>query len=125
MDESLYNELLALEHRGWQSLCDGDGAQFYGDLMTADAVMILAHGFAFDRSAVIESFADAPPWDSYEIADPTVISLGDDQAILRYTGTGRRGTDDDFVALMGSVYVRVAGTWRLAHYQQTPIPGTG
>lgn len=26
---------------------------------------------------------------------------GDDQAILRYTGTGRRGTEDDFAALIG------------------------
>lgn len=42
--------------------------------------------------------------------------------LLRYTGTGRRSGEPDFVALMGSLYVRIDGEWRLAHYQQTPVP---
>lgn len=84
--------------------------------MTDDAVMILAHGCAFDRDAVVESLAHAPTWDSYDIAHPTV-SLGKDQAMLYYTGTGHRAGEPDFVALMASVYVRLNGAWRLAHYQ--------
>ena len=42
--------------------------------------------------------------------------------LLRYTGTGRRSGEPDFVALMGSLYVRIAGEGRLAHYQQTLVP---
>lgn len=42
--------------------------------------------------------------------------------LLRYTGTGRRSGEPNFVALMGSLYVRIAGEWRLAHYQQTQFP---
>ena len=122
MNDELLHELLELEHQGWQSLCDGTGADFYGRIMTDDAAMILAHGFIFDRDAVVESLAQAPTWGSYEIDDPEVIALGDDQAILRYAGTGRRAGEPAFRALMGSVYVRTSGVWRLAHYQQTPIP---
>ncbi len=122
MEQELVDELLELEHRGWQALCDGQGAAFYGDLMSEDGVMILAHGQALDREAVVASLEHAPAWDSYSIDNSTVTTLGSDQAILRYTGTGRRSGDPDFVALMASVYVRIDGVWRLAHYQQTPVP---
>ncbi len=40
------DELLTLERRGWDSLCDGTGGEFYGGPMTDDGVMVLAHGFA-------------------------------------------------------------------------------
>lgn len=122
MDHTIETQLLELEHRGWQALCDGTGAKFYGQLMTDDAVMVLAHGHAFDRDAVETSLQDAPTWDSYAIDDPTVLILGSDHAVLRYTGAGRRSGEADFVALMASVYIRVENTWRLAHYQQTPVP---
>ncbi|OAV61885.1 nuclear transport factor 2 family protein [Enteractinococcus helveticum] len=115
-------QLLQLEHQGWQALCDGTGGAFYGELMSDAGVMILAHGYAFDRKAVVESLEHAPTWDSYEITDPVVISLGPDQAILRYTGTGRRHGEPDFVALMASIYIRHDDAWRLVHYQQTPVP---
>ncbi|NWN87615.1 MAG: nuclear transport factor 2 family protein [Micrococcaceae bacterium] len=122
MNDELLYELLELEHQGWQSLCDGSGADFYGRIMTDEGAMILAHGFVFDRDAVIDSLAQAPTWDGYEIDAPEAIALGEDQAILRYTGTGHRAGNPDFHALMGSVYVRTDGVWRLVHYQQTPIP---
>ena len=121
MEDHLLRELLRLEHRGWQALCDGNGAEFYGAIMTDDAVMILAHGQALDRDAVVASLEHAPPWDSYAISAPTVRTLETDVALLRYTGTGRRSAEPDFTALMASVYVRVGSTWRLAHYQQTPM----
>lgn len=122
MNAAITSEVLALEHRGWQALCDGDGATFYGALMTDNAVMILAHGSAFDRQTVIASLKDAPPWDSYAITDPIMLPLGPDQMLLRYTGIGRRRGEPDFMALMASVYVRIDDSWRLAHYQQTPVP---
>jgi len=73
-----------------------------------------------DRDAVVASIEQAPTWDSYTITDPTMLRLGSDDVILRYTGTGRRGADPEFVALMASVYSRIDGAWRLVHYQQTP-----
>lgn len=115
--------LLELEHRGWQSLCSGTGGEFYGRIMTEDGVMVLAHGFVFTRGQVIESLNDAPPWSSYEISDERLIPLGDSSAVLVYQGTAwRDGTEPEFQALMSSVYVQHDGQWRLASYQQTPVP---
>jgi len=119
----MLDELLDLENQGWTSLCDSTGADFYGRLMTPDGVMVLAHGQVLDRDAVLASLDDAPPWRTYEITEERLIRLGDDQAILVYTGRATRdGDEPPFVALMSSVYVRREGAWRLALYQQTPMP---
>ena len=116
------DELLSLEHRGWRSLCEGTGADVYGRIMTPDAVMILSHGSVLDRGAVIDSLNDAPTWDDYEIRDERLVAVDDDTAILVYTGRASRGDDPPFHALMASVYTRRDGQWRLALYQQTPVP---
>ncbi|WP_308291786.1 nuclear transport factor 2 family protein [Microbacterium jejuense] len=119
----MLDELLELEHQGWTSLCDSAGADFYGRLMTPDGVMVLAHGMVLDRDAVVASLDEAPPWRTYEITDERLIPLGDDHAILVYTGRATRdGDEPPFVALMSSVYTRRDGAWRLALYQQTPVP---
>ena len=47
--------LLALEHDGWAALCAGRGAAFYGDVMTADGLMVLANGLVLDRDQVVAS----------------------------------------------------------------------
>ena len=43
-DSQVLGELLEIEHAGWQSLCECAGDRFYGDVMTDDAVMVLANG---------------------------------------------------------------------------------
>lgn len=122
-DTDLLEELLRLERRGWDSLCAGTGADFYGSLMTDDGVMVLAHGFALDRAAVVASLDDAPPWSGYEISDARLVGTGPGGAALLYTGTAHRdGAASVFRALMSSVYVRREDGWRLALYQQTPLP---
>lgn len=117
-------ELWGLEHQGWAALCRGTGADFYGDLMTAGGVMVLAHGQVLDREAVVASLNDAPPWRGYEVSEERVVARADDHVVLEYTGRAfREQGEPEFRALMSSVYVREAGRWRLALYQQTPIPG--
>ncbi|GAB3633848.1 hypothetical protein GCM10027421_32010 [Microbacterium shaanxiense] len=119
----MLDELLDLEHQGWKSLCNSSGADFYGRIMTGDGVMVLAHGQVFDRQAVIDSLNEAPPWRTYDVADERLISLGEDCAILVYTGRAYRDESEPaFSALMSSVYTRHEGVWRLALYQQTPVP---
>ncbi|GAA4897717.1 nuclear transport factor 2 family protein [Streptomonospora salina] len=121
--DSLKAELLELEHRGWRSLCDGTGSDFYGSLMTEDGVMVLAHGEVFDRAAVVASLSGAPTWDGYEITGERVAGLGPDTAALVYRARAHRGgADAVFTALMSSVYTRRDGAWRLVLYQQTPVP---
>lgn len=114
--------LLDLERSGWDSVCSSTGAQFYGDLMTDDGVMVLANGVVMDRDAVIASMEHARPWQSYDIDDHRVVAVGPASAAIVYLGTGyRHGDQPAFVGLMSSVYVRQDGRWRLALYQQTAI----
>jgi hypothetical protein len=117
------DELLELEHQGWRSLCESTGAEFYGRTMTSDGVMVLAHGQVLDRQAVVDSLHEAPPWRSFDITDERLVHLSEDAAIHVYTGRAYRdGHEPAFLALMSSVYTRHDGTWRLALYQQTPVP---
>ncbi|ERG63422.1 MULTISPECIES: nuclear transport factor 2 family protein [Agrococcus] len=122
---SVLDELLELERAGWRSLCESSGDGFYGRLMTDDGLMVLVDGSVLDRAAVVASLGQAPPWATFEIREPRIVTLGAESAALVYTGVARRdGTD--FVARMSSAYVRVDGEWRLALYQQTlagPVEG--
>lgn len=93
----MLDELLDLEHQGWMSLCNSTGADFYGQIMTSDGVMVLAHGQVFDRQAVIDSLNQAPPWRTYDIVDERLIALSDDHAILVYTGRAYRDEDELFL----------------------------
>lgn len=120
-NEDTKSVLLDLERHGWDSLCNSTGAQFYGDLMTDDAIMVLANGAVMDRDAVVASLEHAPPWQSYDIEDVRLVDAGADAAAIVYVGTGYRDGDQPaFVGVMSSVYVRQDGRWRLALYQQTP-----
>lgn len=122
----LLDELLGLEHAGWRSLCEGGGASFYGSVMTEDAVMVLAHGVAMGRDAVVASLEEAPSWSGYRIGDERLVSVGEDAWALVYRGRAwREGEEAVFTALMSSVYIRARGRWRLALYQQTPLSQTG
>ncbi len=121
--DELTETLLRIERRGWDSLCDGTGGDVYGRLMTEDAVMVLAHGVVLDRDGVVASLADAPAWRTYRIDDVRLVPCGSGAVALVYRGSAYREADQPaFVGLMTSVYQRVDGDWRLAVYQQTPVP---
>ena len=120
-NEDTKSVLLDLERSGWDSLCDATGAQFYGDLMTDDGIMVLANGAVLDRDAVVASLEHAPPWQTYDIEDVRLVDAGAESAAIVYVGTGYRDGDQPaFVGVMSSVYVHQDGRWRLALYQQTP-----
>ncbi|MFI6218546.1 nuclear transport factor 2 family protein [Nocardia brasiliensis] len=123
-DTKVLSELLDIEGQGWDSLCDGTGAEFYGSLMTGDAIMVLANGTILDRDGVIAALQESPPWRTYEICQPRVIDVGVHSKILVYTGVAYRdGAEPAFTGLMSSVYLRVGGEWKLALYQQTEVIG--
>ena len=73
--DDLLEHLTELEHSGWRPLCDGTGGEFYGNLMTHDARMVLAGGTVMSRDDVIESLEHAPPWASYTIDDPVATPV--------------------------------------------------
>jgi hypothetical protein len=121
MSDELRDELESLERSGWDALCDGTASDFYGRLMTSDALMVLATGRAMTRDEVVSALRDAPPWGGYDMADLRLVTTGQDSAALVYRGTALRDGEVAFVGSMTSVYVRVAGSWRLALYTQTPV----
>lgn len=112
-------ELISLERKGWDALCASRGGAFYGEIMTADSVMILVNGAVLDRDAVVASLDAAPPWASYSIVHERFVSLGSDAAALTYRARAHRPGEEAFTALMTSVYRVVDGQLRLALYQQT------
>lgn len=122
-DQDLQAALVALERRGWDSLCDSTGDAFYGQVMTEDAVMVLANGEIMDRDTVVAALGQAPPWRTYDITDIRLVHAGPGSAALVYRGTAYREADEPaFIGLMSSVYVWRNDEWRLALYQQTAIP---
>jgi hypothetical protein len=120
MDHNI-DDLLELERLGWQSLCDGTGSAFYERAMAEDGLMVLAGGMTMRRDEVAAALQSAPPWASFRIDDPRVISVSEQVAILVYLGTGFRTEGDAFVAVMSSTYLKQDAGWRLALYQQTPV----
>jgi hypothetical protein len=122
MDALDVTELLELERQGWDSLCRGKGGDWYGPLMTADAVMILVNGMVMDRDAIAGSLNGSPPWASYELTEERLVKVGDEAAALVYRARASRdGQPEPFVALMTSIYRIVDGAPRLVLYQQTTI----
>lgn len=84
------DELLLLEHRGWDALCSSRGGAFYGDLMTPDSVMVLVKGMVLNRETVASTLDQAPPWSAYRLGDARLIHTGADAAALVYTATASR-----------------------------------
>ena len=124
MPNAVESSLLELERAGWDSLCNASGSEFYGELMLADALMVLANGMVMDRDTVVASLSKSPPWRSYEISEVRLIEVDDDNAVLVYTGTAfRDGVEAAFVAAMTSAYHRTDDGWKLALYTQTGISG--
>ena len=111
--------LVRLERRGWDSLCDGTGGSYYGELMTDDGLMVLVNGMVMDRDAVVASLDGAPTWDRCAMSEHRVVPIGADAAVLVYRAVASRGDEPPFEALMTSTYVLVDGEPRLALHQQT------
>jgi hypothetical protein len=72
-DDDLTAVLLELERRGWQSLCDGTGADFYRSAMTEDGVLVLADGAVLDRDAVVAGLREAPVRRCVELEDVRLV----------------------------------------------------
>lgn len=122
MDEWKLPRLLEVERAGWDSLGRSTGGDFYGRLMTPDALMILVNGMIMDRDTVASSLNDSPPWASYELSQVRIVEVASDAAALVYRASASRdGQAEPFVALMCSTYRIVDGEPRLALYQQTTV----
>ena len=121
LDSDLRATLVDVERLGWDSLCDSTGADFYGKIMTEDAVMVLANGAVMDRSAVVDALRQAPPWRRYDISDARLIEAGLDSVVLVYVGSAYRDGDD----LISSVRCRASTSGEATNGASSPGPYVG
>lgn len=121
LDSDLRATLVDVERLGWDSLCDSTGADFYGKIMTEDAVMVLANGAVMDRSAVVDALRQAPPWRRYDISDARLIEAGLDSVVLVYVGSAYRDGDD----LISTVRCRASTSGEATNGASSPGPYVG
>lgn len=117
-------ELLALERRGWNALISGEAVEYYDRMLAEDMVLVLP-GMVLDRAETLETWVTSVSWQRVDIEGAQVRSLGAGVGLLTYLATASRTPDvPSYRAQCTSVYRRVAGRWRLAFQQQTPLsPG--
>jgi len=120
-DQELEYTLLALEEEGWRALSSDRGADFFGELLTAHALMVFP-GIVLSKDRALEEIAKAPPWAEFRIDEPSVVRLTEQSAVLTYRATARRDGEPEYHALMSSGYVESGGSWKMAFHQQTPLP---
>jgi hypothetical protein len=114
-------ELIALEHEGWEALVAGDAARYYGERLTEGALMAFPFG-TMERADAITAMAAAPPWEQFSITEARVVELTADSGVVVYRVVARRPGEDPYAAIVSSTFTRVDGEWRLAFHQQSPSP---
>ena len=111
--------LVDLERQGWEALASGRGGAYYREHLTQDALMAFPFG-VMQREDTVAAMESAPPWASYEMQDPHVITLTPDSGIVLYSVVAQRAGQEPYTATISSTFVRRDGSWKLAFHQQTP-----
>lgn len=114
------DEFVALERAGWGALTGSQGAEYYRQHLSADALMAFPFG-VIDRSQAINAIEAAEPWSHYALGHADVVRLADDAAVVAYHVTAQRRGQPEFSAIVSSTFVRKDGRWQqLAFHQQSP-----
>jgi len=114
-------QLLELEHRGWEALSSGRGADYYDEILAEDASMVVPIG-VMDRAASLDAMRAAPPWSRFEIQESNIRLITSDSALITYRAVAQRETQPEYSAWITSDYVRCDGRWQMVLHQQTPLP---
>jgi ketosteroid isomerase-like protein len=112
------SEIRGIEEIFWRSAGDRDT---YAAHLAPDAIHVFPGWGIADRETVLMGVADACPWDTFEIADPTIVRLSRTSAAIVYTARARRA-GEEYEAAITSVYRVRAGKWELVLHQQTAVP---
>jgi hypothetical protein len=108
-----------LERRGWEALSSSHGAEFYAEVMSDEGLMVFP-GMVLTKQESIAVIREAARWSSYRLEDVRVLPVGDQGAIVFYRAVADRAGRPTYDAMMTSVYVLRAGTWKLILHQQSP-----
>ena len=117
MTESLTQELIHVEQRGWEALCTDEGSAYYHDHLADNALMAFPFG-VMDRQEALDAMAAAEPWTSFHLDAPQVVALGPDSGVVVYSVTAQREGQEPFSAIVSSTFVRREGERKLAFHQQ-------
>lgn len=114
----LETELIKLEKKFWEA-----GADFYEERLTQDVLMVFPEPAGIlMREAIIAGIRTGARWNSIRMDSVSLRKTADSVVLLAYKACARRaGSVADYVALIGSVYVREGDKWKLAFHQHTPI----
>lgn len=115
--------LIELEQHAWRALCTTreEAKQFYGALLTEDAVMLFPGGTRIEGKEEILESIGAQPWSSFQLDAPQVLSLGESSGIVVYKATAQREGSSAYEALISSAYTFDGKAWKMAFHQQTPV----
>ena len=99
--------------------------EYYERWLARDAMMIFpAPAGVLNRAAVLAGIRSGSRWTSVEMADVSIRHMGGTAVALAYRVRARKlDSSADYVAFVGSVYVREAEEWKLALHQHTPDAG--
>jgi hypothetical protein len=117
---SIRDELVALEERFW--LEGGGNSELWRTHFADDGVVALPFGI-MDKSQTIEAMARGRPWARIDMDDLRVVPITERSVLVTYEATAARADDEDYLAVIGSVYVQRDDSWQLLFHQQSLLPG--
>jgi hypothetical protein len=119
LTDDVRDGLVDLEERFW--LEGGGNPSFWRRHLADDGLVALPLGI-MDKDQTVRAIAQASPWARVEMRDVRVLAVSDDSALVTYTAVAARAEDtDDYIAVIGSVYVLRGGAWALIFHQQSPM----
>jgi hypothetical protein len=112
-------ELLDIESGFWRA---AGNPGYYETMVVDEGIFILPfRGGILDKHQTIRLVEQSPPWTDFSIDEPVLIGIDPRTIALTYAGRGQRNDQDDYHALVTSIYVLRDDGWRLILHQQTPI----
>lgn len=120
--------VVALEHRFWQSMVDGDAAVAL-TLLAEPAAMVSEHGaMQFDHDRYRRMAEQGPKvLRSFTLTDIQVMTPRPDVALLLYRVkqkvASRAGGDEVTQEMQDtSTWIQIGGEWRCVMHTETPLP---
>lgn len=118
--ENAINKLVELEKGFWNAA--GSDGSYYEENFAADGVMVLPfEGGTLNKTQTIETVKQAGAWSGFDITQPRLFDISENETFLLYKANGRRADGQEYYALISSLYRRHGSGWELVFHQQTPL----
>jgi hypothetical protein len=117
----LKNELVVIERSLWTN-----DAEVYAASLIKEAVLVFAETGVMRRDIAVEAIrlenAEGRRWASVQFENVMCLPVAEGAALLNYRVTARWEHESSPIsAYASSLYVDLAGQWKLTFHQQTPV----